>query len=97
MADGSSVQHRFLGRQPDRAKQQDGNHAQLRAKLIELIKAQGKPFGLLIDDIAGDSRSPDAGNRRRSSAALVVYKVYADGGLTNWCAEWILSARRSPR
>ena len=26
---------------------------QLRAKLIELVKAQGKPFGLLIDDIAG--------------------------------------------
>ncbi|MGH7994695.1 MAG: metallopeptidase TldD-related protein, partial [Limisphaerales bacterium] len=28
-------------------------NAQLRARLIELIKAQGKPFGLLIDDIAG--------------------------------------------
>jgi len=28
-------------------------NAELRAKLIELIKAQGKPFGLLIDDIAG--------------------------------------------
>jgi len=27
--------------------------AQLRAKLIELIKQQNKPFGLLIDDIAG--------------------------------------------
>src|SRR5438046_2297566 len=28
-------------------------NAQLRAKLIELIKATGKAFGLLIDDIAG--------------------------------------------
>src|SRR4029077_11030159 len=28
-------------------------NAELRAKLIELIKAQGKPYGLLIDDIAG--------------------------------------------
>ena len=28
-------------------------NAQLARKLIELVKAQNKPYGLLIDDIAG--------------------------------------------
>jgi len=60
-------------------------NAQLRAKLIELIKAQGKPFGFMIDTSPADLRSPDAGSRRRSSIALVVYKVYAEDGLMN-CA-----------
>jgi len=35
----------FTARKLDRAKQQTVTNAELRAKLIELIKAQGKPFG----------------------------------------------------
>jgi len=54
--------------------------AQLRAKLIELIKQQGKPFGLLIDDIAGGFTFTGRGNPQAFQVQpLVVYKVFADG------------------
>jgi TldD protein len=53
---------------------------QLRQKLIELVKAQGKPFGLLIDDIAGGFTFT---GRQQPQAfqvlPLVVYKVFPDG------------------
>jgi predicted Zn-dependent protease len=53
---------------------------QLRAQLIELVKSQGKPFGLLIDDIAGGFTFT---GRQQPQAfqvlPLVVYKVFADG------------------
>ncbi len=55
-------------------------NAQLRAKLIDLIKAQGKPFGLLIDDIAGGFTFTGRGQPQAFQVLpLVVYKVYADG------------------
>src|SRR5579863_1362008 len=55
-------------------------NAQLRAKLIELIKAQGKPFGLLIDDIAGGFTFTGRGQPQAFQVQpLVVYKVFADG------------------
>jgi predicted Zn-dependent protease len=55
-------------------------NAQLRAKLIELIKAQGKPYGLLIDDIAGGFTFTGRGQPQAFQVLpLVVYKVYADG------------------
>src|SRR6202050_1127100 len=54
--------------------------AQLRSKLIELVKEQGKPFGLLIDDIAGGftftGRSPP---QAFQVLPLVVYKVFPAG------------------
>src|SRR5260370_526179 len=54
--------------------------AQLRAKLIELIKEQGKTFGLLIDDIAGGFTFTGRGQPQAFQVLpLVVYKVYADG------------------
>jgi TldD protein len=54
--------------------------AQLRAKLIELIKQQDKPFGLLIDDIAGGFTFTGRGNPQAFQVQpLVVYKVFADG------------------
>lgn len=54
--------------------------AQLRAKLIELIKQQGKPFGLMIDDIAGGFTFTGRGNPQAFQVQpLVVYKVFADG------------------
>jgi TldD protein len=54
--------------------------AQLRAKLIELIKQQGKQFGLLIDDIAGGFTFTGRGQPQAFQVLpLVVYKVYADG------------------
>src|SRR5579862_8500684 len=54
--------------------------AQLRAKLVELIKQQGKPFGLLIDDIAGGFTFTGRGNPQAFQVQpLVVYKVFADG------------------
>jgi TldD protein len=55
-------------------------NAQLRTKLIELIKAQGKPFGLLIDDIAGGFTFTGRGQPQAFQVLpLVVYKVFADG------------------
>jgi predicted Zn-dependent protease len=54
-------------------------NAQLRQKLIELIKAQGKTFGLLIDDIAGGFTFTGRGQPQAFQVLpLVVYKVYAD-------------------
>jgi TldD protein len=54
--------------------------AQLRAKLIELIKEQGKPYGLLIDDIAGGFTFTGRGQPQAFQVLpLVVYKVFPDG------------------
>jgi len=53
---------------------------QLRAKFIELMKQQNKPFGLLIDDIAGGFTLTGRGQPQAFQVEpLVVYKVYADG------------------
>ena len=53
---------------------------QLRAKLIELVKEQGKPFGLLIDDIAGGFTFTGRGQPQAFQVQpLVVYKVFPDG------------------
>ena len=53
---------------------------QLRQQLIALVKQQGKPFGLLIDDIAGGFTFT---GRQQPQAfqvlPLVVYKVFPDG------------------
>jgi len=55
-------------------------NAQLRAKLIELVKQQGKPYGLLIDDIAGGFTFTGRGQPQAFQVQpLVVYKVFADG------------------
>jgi TldD protein len=55
-------------------------NAQLRAKLIELIKQQNKPFGLLIDDIAGGFTFTGRGQPQAFQVEpLVVYKVFPDG------------------
>lgn len=52
----------------------------LRAKLIDLLKEQGKPFGLLIDDIAGGFTFTGRGQPQAFQVLpLVVYKVYPDG------------------
>jgi TldD protein len=56
------------------------SNAQLRTKFIELIKAQGKPYGLLIDDIAGGFTFTGRGQPQAFQVQpLVVYKVFADG------------------
>lgn len=53
---------------------------QLRAKFIELIKQQNKPYGLLIDDIAGGFTLTGRGQPQAFQVEpLVVYKVYPDG------------------
>jgi TldD protein len=53
---------------------------QLRAKLIELIKEQRKPYGLLIDDIAGGFTFTGRGQPQAFQVQpLVVYRVFADG------------------
>jgi hypothetical protein len=53
---------------------------QLRQQLIALVKQQNKPFGLLIDDIAGGFTFT---GRQQPQAfqvlPLVVYKVFPDG------------------
>ncbi len=55
-------------------------NAELRAKLIELVKQQGKPYGLLIDDIAGGFTFTGRGQPQAFQVQpLVVYKVFADG------------------
>ena len=54
--------------------------AQLRTKLIELVKAQNKQYGLLIDDIAGGFTFTGRGQPQAFQVQpLVVYKVFADG------------------
>jgi len=56
------------------------SNAELRKKLIEEIKSQGKPFGLLIDDIAGGFTFTGRGQPQAFQVQpLVVYKVFADG------------------
>ncbi len=55
-------------------------NTQLRAKLIELVKAQNKQYGLLIDDIAGGFTFTGRGQPQAFQVQpLVVYKVFADG------------------
>jgi len=55
-------------------------NTELRAKLVELIKEQGKPYGLLIDDIAGGFTFTGRGQPQAFQVEpLVVYKVFADG------------------
>ena len=56
------------------------SNAELRNKLVEEIKRQGKPFGLLIDDIAGGFTFTGRGQPQAFQVQpLVVYKVFADG------------------
>jgi len=56
------------------------SNAQLRQALIELIRHQGKPFGLLIDDIAGGFTFTGRGMPQAFQVLpLVVYRVYPDG------------------
>lgn len=56
------------------------SNAELRRMFIEEIKKQGKPFGLLIDDIAGGfTFTGRAQVQAFQVEPLVVYKVYADG------------------
>jgi predicted Zn-dependent protease len=55
-------------------------NAQLRAKLVELIRQQNKPYGLLIDDIAGGFTFTGRGQPQAFQVEpLVVYKVFPDG------------------
>ena len=55
-------------------------NTELRAKLVELVKQQGKPYGLLIDDIAGGFTFTGRGQPQAFQVEpLVVYKVFADG------------------
>src|SRR6266852_1573478 len=55
-------------------------NAELRRKLIEEVKRQNKPFGLLIDDIAGGFTFTGRGQPQAFQVLpLVVYKVYPDG------------------
>lgn len=56
------------------------SNAELRKMFIAEIKKQGKPFGLLIDDIAGGFTFTGRGQPQAFQVEpLVVYKVYADG------------------
>jgi TldD protein len=54
--------------------------AQLRTKLIDLVKQQGLQYGLLIDDISGGfTMTGRAQPQAFQVTPLVVYRVYADG------------------
>ncbi len=56
------------------------SNAELRRMFIEEIKRQGKPFGLMFDDIAGGfTFTGRAQPQAFQVEPLVVYKVYADG------------------
>ena len=55
-------------------------NAELRRMLIAEVKRQGKPFGLLIDDIAGGFTFTGRGQPQAFQVQpLVVYEVFADG------------------
>lgn len=52
----------------------------LRQMLIEEIKKQNKPYGLIIDDISGGFTNTDTYNPQSFKVQpLLVYKVYPDG------------------
>ena len=54
--------------------------AKLREMLVEQIKQQGKPFGLLIDDIEGGFTFTGRGQPQAFQVTpLVVYKIFPDG------------------
>jgi TldD protein len=56
------------------------SNAELRRMFIEEMKRQGKPFGLLIDDIAGGFTFTGRGQPQAFQVQpLVVYKVFVDG------------------
>jgi predicted Zn-dependent protease len=53
---------------------------ELRRELIKLVKEQGKPYGLYIDDIAGGFTFTGRGQPQAFQVTpLVVYKVFPDG------------------
>ncbi len=55
-------------------------NADLRQRFIEEIRKQGKPFGLLIDDIAGGFTFTGRGQPQAFQVQpLIVYKVFPDG------------------
>ncbi|MGH9732672.1 MAG: TldD/PmbA family protein [Candidatus Acidiferrales bacterium] len=55
-------------------------NAALRRRFIEEIRKQGKPFGLLIDDIAGGfTFTGRAQPQAFQVQPLIVYKVFSDG------------------
>src|SRR5206468_5598274 len=55
------------------------SNAELRGKFIELIREQHKPYGLLIDDIAGGFTFTGRGQPQAFQVLpLVVYKVFPD-------------------
>ena len=56
------------------------SNAKLRAMLVEEIQRQGRPFGLLIDDLEGGFTFTGRGLPQAfQMLPLVVYRVYADG------------------
>jgi TldD protein len=56
------------------------SNAELKKELIEEVKRQGKPYGLLIDDIEGGFTFTGRGIPQAFAInPLVVYRVYADG------------------
>ncbi len=56
------------------------SYAQLRGMLIEECKKQGKPFGLVFDDISGGfTRTSRGSGQTFKVLPLLVYRVYTDG------------------
>ena len=54
--------------------------SELRQKLIDLVKKQGTPYGLMIDDIEGGFTFTGRGQPQAFQVTpLVVYRVFADG------------------
>jgi len=73
-------------------------NAELRAKLIELIKQQNKPYGLLIDDIAGGFTFTGRGQPQAFQVEpLVVIKFSPTGDRMNWFVAWTSWGLRLPR
>lgn len=55
-------------------------YSELRAKLIEEVKKQNKPFGLVFDDISGGFTMIQRGSGQTFKVnPLMVYRVYPDG------------------
>lgn len=54
--------------------------AALKAKLIELVKKQGKPYGLMIEDMEGGSTNTSSyGYQAFKGVPRVVRRIYPDG------------------
>ena len=70
---------------------------ELKRLLVEEAKRQGKPYGLIIQDITGgNTNTMSYGFQAFKGTPRLVYRVDVATGKKSWCAGWSWWAPRSP-